>query len=653
MKKLLILILCFIGSSQLTPAQNFIHEFGKFSNEEFQLKKYDKDTSAEAVVLYDIGESHFERYEEGFVIIFTRKFKIKVLTKAGLKWAQISIPFYEENRKLEEISEVKGNTYNFENGQVRISAFDPKNAYNEKFNEHWNNKKFAMPDVKEGSVLEVSYKIKSPYLFNFRGWEFQNRIPVIYSEYITKMIPFYEYIYLCQGTDKFDSYKSYTESSVSSPFGSIEYRDVVYDFVMRDLPAFKDESFITSIDDYIIKLDFQLAAIHNPNGVKQPIMTTWPKLSEEMIDNESFGKYLNTSKKKCMEIIDTMQISSKTPLEKAKYIERFMKSNFNWNGNNDKFTSKSAKDFLRSKIGNSADLNLFMAGMLNAAGIEAYPVILSTRNHGQIKMDYPFHHFFNYVIVYAKIDSSSILFDATDPFSKFAEIPSRCINNKGLIIQKNKTEWLSLKSTKISSIIYNFELQPNQKIDSLTQSCKLVTTGFEAIDYRTKYSSSYKELKTELLGNNSLANDTLKAVDLNQYEKPLEIDFSNKIPLETVEDKIIISPFCNFTLTENPLKQPVRNYPIDFTFKKSYKFQSKIQIPAGYKLLVKPNDLTINNNKVRIVFLTDTKQEDSIVVIGNYEFKKDIFDSSDYTDLKSYFNTIVSKFNEKFVLVKI
>ena len=85
MKKLLILILCFIGSSQLTPAQNFIHEFGKFSNEEFQLKKYDKDTSAEAVVLYDIGESHFERYEEGFVIIFTRKFKIKVLTKAGLK----------------------------------------------------------------------------------------------------------------------------------------------------------------------------------------------------------------------------------------------------------------------------------------------------------------------------------------------------------------------------------------------------------------------------------------------------------------------------------------------------------------------------------------------------------------------------------------
>ena len=28
--------------------------------------------------------------------------------------------------------------------------------------------KFAFPDVKEGSVIEVSYKIRSPYLLNFR-----------------------------------------------------------------------------------------------------------------------------------------------------------------------------------------------------------------------------------------------------------------------------------------------------------------------------------------------------------------------------------------------------------------------------------------------------------------------------------------------------
>lgn len=653
MKKQLIFILFCIGSIQLTVAQNFTHEFGMYSSEEFQLQQYDKDPTAEAVVIYDIGESHFGRDDNGFFIVFTHKMKIKVLTKAGLKWAEISIPFYEENRKYEQISELKGNTYNYENGQVRKSAFDPKNAYDEKFNEHWYNKKFAMPDVKEGSVIEVSYQIKSPYLFNFRGWEFQKRIPVIYSEYTTKMIPFYEYTYLMQGAAKFDDFKNYVADSPSSPLGALDYRDMVYVFVMKDLPAFKDESFITSIDDHIVKLDFQLSVIHSPYGGNQAVMTTWPKLSKELLDNTSFGKYQNASKKKCAEIIDTMQISTKTTTEKAKSIERLMKSNFNWNGHNDKFASKSVKEFLTSKTGNCADINLFMAGMLNEAGIEAYPVILSTRDHGQIKTDYPFHHFFNYVIVLAKIDSSSVLLDATEPFCKFTEIPSRCINNMGLIIQKDKTEWVKLKSKSVSSISYIFELQTNQNKDSLTQNCKLVTTGLEAISYRNKYTTSYNELKADLLGRNSLTNDSLNAVNLTHYEKPLKIVFSNKIPLETVEDKIIISPFCNYTITENPLKQPVRNYPVDFTYRKSYLFQSTIEIPSGYKLLVKPEDLIVNTSKVRIVFRTDTQKKDSVVVVGNYEFKKDVYDVSDYTDLRSYFNSIVDKFNEKFVFVKI
>lgn len=652
MKKQLIFILLCIVCNQLTQAQDFIHEFGLYSSEEFKLQQYDKDPTAEAVVIYDIGESHFGRDNDGFYIIFNHKMKIKILTKAGLKWAEISIPFYEENRKYEEVSELKGNTYNYENGQVRKSSLDPGNAYNEKFNEHWYNKKFAMPDVKEGSVIEVSYQIKSPYLFNFRGWEFQNRIPVIYSEYTTKMIPFYEYTYLFQGASKFDDYKSFEANSQSSPLGSINYKDMVYVFVMKDLPAFKDESYITSIDDYIVKLDFQLSKTHSTQGVNIDIMTTWPNLIKEMLDNSSFGKYLNTSERKCSDILDTMRISTKTPIEKTKSIERLMKSNFKWNGHNDKFASKSVKEFLSSKTGNCADINLFLAAMLNEAGIEAYPVILSTRNHGQIKIDYPFHHFFNYVIVLAKIDSTTILLDATEPFCKFTEIPSRSINNMGLIIQKNKNEWVQLKSKSASGITYKFELQTNQNNDSLTQNCKLVTFGLEAISYRNKYASSYEELKTELLGSNSLENDSLLAVDLYQYENPLEIDFSNKIPLETIEDKIIISPFCNFTIKENPLKQPERNYPVDFTYRKSHMFQSTIQIPSGYKLFVKPKDLTVNNSKVKIVFHTDEK-EGSFAVLGIYEFKKDVYESSEYLDLKSYFNKIVDKFNEKFVLVKI
>lgn len=652
MKKQL-LLMCFISLVQLAVAQNYVHEFGKYSNEDFQLQHYDKDPTAEAVVIYDIGSSEFGKTDNGFEIYFQRRMKIKILTKAGLKWAQISIPYYESDNKVEEISELKGNTYNFENGVVRCSALNPKNAFNEKYNDHWYDKKFAMPDVKEGSVIEISYKIRSPYIFNFRGWNFQGKIPVIYSEYTTKMIPFYEYQYILQGANKFADFKSYVDNGVSKQFASISYQDVVYLYVMKDIPAFRDESFITSPNDYIIKLDFQLSAIHRPTGSTETIMSTWPKLSSEMIDDENFGKYLKSCRKKGKEITDTMKLASKTKIEKTQIIERFVKSRFTWNENSDKYATKSVKDFLTTKTGNCTDINLFLTGMLNAAGIDAYPVMLSTRGHGKIKSDYPFLHFFNYVVVLANIDSVSVLLDATDPFSNFTEIPPRCINDKGLVIEKNKEEWVSLKSNPVSSITYDIDMHINNNKDSVAQRCKLITTRYEALDYRNRYTKSYKRLKENLLGNNTLTSDTLKAVDLYNIRNPFEIDFNYKTALEKVEDKIVITPFSDFIITENPLKQSYRNYPVDFTYKKVYKYQTTIEIPKGYKLLSKPESLIVNNKMIRIIYITDTQDSDSVKIIGTYEFMKDEYAPIEYLELKNYFSKVVDKFNEKVVLVKL
>ena len=651
MKKLFV-FLCFIGFIQLAAGQNFTHEFGKFSGEEFKYTQYPKDPSAEAVVIYDIGNSFFTESGDELSIVFERKMKFKIFSKAGLKWAQIAIPFYEESNKFEEIYDLKGNTYNFENGTVRTSVLNIKTAYDEKINEHWREKKFAMPDVKEGSVFEVSYKIRTPYLFNFRSWEFQRKIPVLYSEYVTHMIPFYEYTYILQGTNKFDDYSTTEDRLNEQHYAGVTYHDMIYKFVMKDIPAFKDEAFITSDDDYLIKLDFQLAVLHYPTGGVRQIMNTWPKMCEDMLDEDSFGKFVNSAKKKAKEIVDPMQLAAKSPKEKARIIDAYMKQNFRWNGHSDKVSTKSVKDFMNTKTGNSGDINLFMAGMLNAAGVEAYPVILSTRDHGKLKLDYPFHHFFNYVIVVAKTDSGLVMMDATEPLCKFSEVPQRCLNDKGLIIQKNKVEWLNLKSTTYTKKEYNYTLQPNAAKDSLSEDCKLVTTGYEAIDYRGEFTNSYKDLKKNLLGDNALESDMLTPANLKEIDKPFEIGFKKKEALDIVENKLIIAPFCNMVITENPLKQVTRTFPIDMIYPKTSKFLSTIIIPKGYKLLSKPEDMSINTNKIRIFYMVDTKDDDVVKVVGIYEFKQDVYQVEDYMNLKSYFNMIVSKFNEKLVLVK-
>lgn len=650
MKKLMISLLMMLAYHQ-SNAQEAVYEFGKCSKDELQMQSYTNDPSAGAVVLYDMGTSYFYLGDDGYELIFERKTKIKILTKAGLKYAQFSIPYYEENNKFEEIYNLKGNTYNLENENMRTTVLNTKKTFNEKENEHWYRRKIAMPDVKEGSVIEISYTIKSPYLFNLRNWEFQTDIPVVYSQYITKMTPFYEYSFILQGASKFDDYKSYREN-YSHKIGLIEYNDMVYEFTMKNIPAFKDESFISSKQDYLMKLDFQLCAIHHPSGSNVAIMTTWPKMTREMLDNEYFGKYIKSCKKKAKEIIDTLNIRTKPALEKAKIIDRFVKSNFSWNGINDQFAQKSVKEFTVSKTGSCAEINLFLLSMLNDAGIESYPVILSTRNHGKIKYDYPFSHFFNYAIVIANIDSSLVLLDATEPLAKFSEIPSRCINEKGLIIQKNKVEWVNLKSASVSKADYNFRVKINAANDSVRATCNLTTTNYEAINYRDRYASSLNKLTTELVGKNAAKTDTLTVVNMQSVESPFSINFERKYRTEMVDGKMIVSPFCYMAITENPLKQPGRSYPVDLTYKRAHRFTSVIEIPKGYKIMKTPEKVFINNGMIKIVYDTEMISEDVIKVSGIYEFKKDVYETEEYANLKGFFNKIVDKFNDKLILTK-
>ena len=88
-------------------------------------------------------------------------------------------------------------------------------------------------------------------------------------------------------------------------------------------------------------------------------------------------------------------------------------------------------------------------------------------------------------------------------------------------------------------------------------------------------------------------------------------------------------------------------------YKKSYKFHTVLKIPEGYKLLVKPDNLKVDNNLVKVTYETEFQDNDRVNINGLYEFKNDVYRIDDYVNLKGLFNIIVDKFNEKLVLVKI
>jgi hypothetical protein len=156
-----------------------------------------------------------------------------------------------------------------------------------------------------------------------------------------------------------------------------------------------------------------------------------------------------------------------------------------------------------------------------------------------------------------------------------------------------------------------------------------------------------------LLGNNALETEKLEAANLTQPEMSFQLKYEKNNAIDVVDGKLIIEPFGNTVINENPLKQQLRSYPVDMTYLKTNKFYARIIVPAGYKLLSKPEDMLISNRLVRVIYTANTMDDQSVQIVASYEFKKDIYPSEDYPNLKAYINMIVSKFNDKIVLSKI
>lgn len=651
----IILLVSVIASSSASIISDFAPDFGRFYQDE-DLVRYEKDTTAEAVYLRDKGNAYFGHVENGFEIVFQHTQRIKILKKAGMNFASFEIPYYIDGNRAEEISDIAGFTYNQIGKRYEKTPLDIKTVYEEDYTSHWKVKKFTMPNVREGSVVEIIYSITSPYFFNFRNWDFQKKVPVIYSEYVVRMIPFYSYNYILQGRTRCDEFRTETDNYERS-FYNAKFNDQVYTFVMKDIPAYKDEAFINCPDDYMIKLNFQLSETIDLNAVRHPVIETWNKLVNELLDSPEIGGYLKKAKSSADKLVQTMGLADKTPLEKIRAIDQYMKFGFSWDKHQSKYTDKSLKQFLESKTGNSAEINLFYVAMLKAAGVDAYPVILSTRDNGKIKADYPFAHFFNYLIAAASVEGKILVFDATEPLISMSSLPERCINDNGLALKKTKlkdpVEWVQLNSTKKSLITYLIDLNLDLKVDSVNANVNMVSNGYFATKFRNDYISDPDDFKKSIVPDNYALWDSIQVKNVQETDKSLSFRYLAKTHINVFNDKIFIDPFCTFVESVNPLRQPTRTCPIDLTYKQAKEFQTVIHVPEGYAVIRKPSEINMEKEDFTIRLSTELLDASTLKIAGGYEFKKEVYPVDRYNDMKEYFRLITTMFNDEVILQRI
>lgn len=667
MKYLVILVLLpFYAIAQKPPIK-----FGDVPIEQLLMKNYPADTSASAVVLSDFGESIIE-YDQsnGFTLQFERLTRIKILTKDGLDWANFSIPLYHDGSDDEKLVVLKAVTYNLENGKMVETKLKNDAVFKEKQDANVDITKVTLPNVKVGSVIEFTYKVRSDFIFNFQDWEFQSTIPTVWSEYRARIPEYFHYDRFMQGyvalsvneetqvpasitlVSKDRTGDRTTQTTFSTD--KIDYQEYRFRWAVKDVPSFKAEPFITTSKDYISKINFELAYTQYPNQPIKKYMGSWEDINKQYADSPEFlGEVTGNGFLK--RTVEEITAGITTPEDKINAISNYVKQNIEWDGTSRKFISKPSKKTLDEKKGSSAEVNLLLASMLEKAGIKVSPVLLSTRNHGFVREETPISSQFNYVVCLAVVGEKSFLLDATEKLLPTGMLPERCLNGSGFVVSKEGYQWTKLQPTTRSRTVINADLTLSGT-GELKGMLQIDRGGYDALASRKRYQSKEEsEYVKDFIGSRSWEVTKTEIGNAKNINQPLKETYELVVNEHVVStpEALYFNPVLLTRIEDNPFKLEAREYPVDYSSPFERIYMGRISIPEGYLVdeLPQTKVLALPANAGRFTYSV-TQAGNLLNVVCNFQINKSIFTQAEYPNLREFYNQVVAKQSEQIVLKK-
>ena len=616
----LFVIFCFTSFSQKAPIK-----FGTVDIADMEMKVYDLDTGAVAVILCDYGFFNLRTYD------FTRTLRVKILKKEGTRWGNWAFPSSENTT-------VRGITYNMVNNEIVETKLKSESIYEERLWKDYYRTRIAMPNVSVGSVIDIQYT--RPWLPS--EWRFQEVIPVKWSELIIDESTYIRWR------------KNY--------FGFIPLDENTRTrWVAKDVPAFKEEPYVANVSNYLSRFTIEILQISVPpsqsyQGYYREFSTTWEAVNNQLLESDYFGLVLQG----CLFLNDKVkeiEQSKSTSMEKVIAAHEYVKQSIKWNEHEALYISgDNLSSAFDERIGNSADINLILIQMLKKLDFKVFPVAISTRDNGFLSPVYPSLNQLNYVVAYVWIDDKPYFVDATEEYLPVGMLPVRCLNLQGRMISHGSgSDWIDLVPVKKFKTLIQSELTLTPEL-TLNGSITRKNLDYAAMNLRTNYEGNNSEddflrKKEKAFQGLSILNAEISGLD--SIYKPVVENYDVKIKNRVTRagNQLYIYPLLFEQITENPFKSELRVCPVDFIYPSELTFVSVLTIPDGYKVVELP--------KVMVMKLPDNSlsMQYQISNVGNtiyltYKFNlsKPHFGIDEYADLRTFYSELIKKHAEPIII---
>ena len=421
---------CLLVSFPTVNAQNFDKKFdwGKIPAADRRMTSYEFDPTADALVLAASTKLLVEIKDDKAQMTVSVYRRVKLFTEAALiSQKNLEIPFDFTQNQF-KISKLDAQLTDAEGNHQTAEAVE---------NTKINGRYIVFNNLKVQNILEVTYEITSDNLESISNWPFQEGIPVQYAELSSIVDKAFEHTFLLKNEKNIRT--STDPTSGAKVFSATN--------LTANKPA--TEAFSITTGDQVTGVNLQLKSVEIAEKGKKTIVSSWSELANRVFQNAGIGQQYS-KKINYDDIWEAMQPSlnaAKTDEVKIKAAYNFINENVAWDGNFHTTACTTLNAAFDKKSANSGELNLMLIACLNEAGFKAYPMLVSTRQHGKTNETTPFLSQFNHLLCYVeRPNATPLLLDGGSIYRPMGLPRVESLNGNGWILNSKNGEWKPMPS---------------------------------------------------------------------------------------------------------------------------------------------------------------------------------------------------------------
>jgi hypothetical protein len=585
--------------------------------------------------------------------------RIKILTDAGKRFADVEIPY---GRRTFKIDDVSGRTVHADG---TIIPFDGK-VFDKQVvkkrgdtGERVNVKSFTLPDVQVGSVIEYRYSLRyNDHVFYAPRWEvqmelFQRKATFKFIPYQGLLVMSHDRIgsgYAWSGfLPKDAQIQSHTlpQSALATARQSNEYVDLQ----MNNIPALVDEPYMPPLDTVRFRVEFY----YRMQGKQEEFWKEEGKYWNKDVDS-FIGK-----KNGIDEAVAKATAGASTPDEKLRNIYFLVSRLDNWSYDPEREAQEDkalglkvnhgADDVLRQRGGTHDDLNRLLVAMAKAAGIPASMMWVPSRDRNFFEPDFLSSAQLEAEIAIVELNGKDLFLDPGTKFCPYGMIDWRYSQVRGIrqLAGGKGTEFgnSSLPDYKTTQVqrLANLKLNEQGRAEG---TAKVGFYGQKAVNLRQLGGKTDNEGKKKLLEDELkswLPGDSEVALEgspnWDDVDHHLSADYKISTPLAVSSGKRwLISPHV-FQVNDKPrFASSTRTNPVYFDYLFSELDEVHLALPAGMAVESMPTDDKVMTDFAAYVTIQKADGTNGLVSRRNLVIGGLAFPVTNYGELKSFFDKV-------------